>query len=639
MSNNARPADRTILSQIDGPDDLKRLSPRQLESLAAEIRTELVSTVTQTGGHLASNLGAVELTIALHTVFDSPRDRIVWDVGHQSYVHKLLTGRRESFGTIRQYGGLCGFPVREESPHDAFGAGHASTSISAALGIATARDLQSDDFHVVAVIGDGAMTGGMAFEALNHAGNAATRLIVILNDNQMSIAPNVGALSKALNHLRLDRRYHRMKEDAEHYLSSKPMGNQMLDVAKRLKNSVKGLVIPKMMWEELGFTYMGPVDGHSIPVLLAAMLQAKEYPSKPTLIHVITKKGKGHAPAEADAIRFHGVAPTGAAKGAGPSYTQVFGDTALKIARMDPDVVAITASMADNTGLVTMAREFPKRVFDVGICEEHAVTFAAGLAAQGRKPLVAIYSTFLQRAYDQIIHDVCIQELPVVFALDRAGIVGDDGKTHQGTFDLSFLRTVPNMVVMAPKDENELQHLVYTAIKSGRPSAVRYPRGSGTGVVLDSDLREIPVGKAEVLREGSDVAILAIGFMVAPALEAAGLLQEAGVSACVVNARFVKPLDEELILALAQKPGKLFTVEENTLTGGFGSAVLELLERNRVAGVHVRRLGLPDEFIEHGTQQVLRQKCGLDAVGIATAVLEAFPDSAAKLASAISPRG
>ncbi|MCL5026060.1 MAG: 1-deoxy-D-xylulose-5-phosphate synthase, partial [Chloroflexi bacterium] len=486
-----------LLENVNSPADLKRLSIDELKILAEEIRQSLLDTVTRTGGHLASNLGAVELTLALHTVFDTPRDKIVWDVGHQSYVHKVLTGRRRQFDTLRQYGGMSGFPCPDESPHDAFGAGHASTSISAALGLAVARDLKGEDSHIIAVIGDGAMTGGLAYEGLNNAGQIATRLIVLLNDNGMSISSNVGAIAKHLNRLRSDPRYSRAKKRFELVVRSLPLGEFVLEGVRRVKNGLKGLVMPTLLWEQLGFTYLGPIDGHDLRLLQETLRQAKTF-DDPTVVHVVTKKGKGYYPAEEDAVSFHGVAPNGTKKAAAPSYTKVFSDTLIRLARANPHVVAITAAMPDGTGLVPFAKEFPNRFFDVGIAEEHAVTFAAGLARQGIRPVVAIYSTFLQRAYDQVVHDVCMQNLPVVFAIDRAGIVGDDGRTHQGAFDIAFLRHIPEMVVMAPRDENELQHMLATALEHNGPVAIRYPRGSGVGVPLDGRLTPIPIGRAEV---------------------------------------------------------------------------------------------------------------------------------------------
>ncbi|MBI2908714.1 MAG: 1-deoxy-D-xylulose-5-phosphate synthase [Chloroflexi bacterium] len=620
-----------ILDGISEPADLKGLSLPALRQLASEIRDELIDTVMENGGHLASNLGVVELAISLHRVFDSPRDKIVWDVGHQAYVHKMLTGRIGSFSTIRQAGGLSGFPERGESPHDAFGTGHASTSISAALGMSVARELAGEDYHVIAVIGDGSMTGGMAFEAINHAGNLGKRLIVVLNDNAMAISPSVGALASMLNRLRLDYRYLWAKEEAQHVITRLPLGKVLWRAFRRAKMSLKGMLMPSMIWEEFGFNYMGPVDGHDIEELLATLRQARKYEHGPVLVHAITKKGKGYRPAEKDAIGFHGVPPNGGHKSpdfiGAPSYTEVFGDSALRIMRDNPRVVAITAAMADSTGLSTVANEFPGRVFDVGICEQHAVTFAAGLASQGLIPIVAIYSTFLQRAFDQIVHDVCLQNLPVVFALDRSGIVGEDGKTHQGAFDLSYLGCIPNMVVASPRDENELQHLLYTAVNANRPMAIRFPRGKGLGVPLDRTLKELPIGHGEVLREGNDAAIVAIGSTVVAAMQAAEELDRGNVQAAVINARYAKPLDSALISRAASEARRLVTVEENALSGGFGAAVLALLQEEGLNDVAVECLGLPDKFVEHGPQDFLRAKHGLDAAGIARRVVAAFPAS------------
>jgi 1-deoxy-D-xylulose-5-phosphate synthase len=617
-----------ILDRINQPQDLKGLSLLELKQLAAEIRDQIIVTVTTNGGHLASSLGVVELTLALHRTFDSPQDKIIWDVGHQSYAHKLLTGRKESFSTIRQYGGLSGFPERAESPHDPFGTGHASTSISAALGKAIARDLQGGSHHVVAVIGDGAIMGGMAFEALNQAGHLGTRLTVVLNDNGMAISPSVGALSRLFYRLRLDRRYHRAKEEAGQVATRLPMGSRVWKLGVRVKRSFKGLIVPSMFWEELGFAYMGPFDGHDITELEAALAQARDYSHRPTLVHVITQKGKGHIPAEEDAVGFHGVSPSQHREEGSVSYSDVFGKVVLQLAREDPKIVAVTAAMPDNTGLNVVAREFPNRVFDVGICEQHAVTFAAGLASQGFVPIVAIYSTFLQRALDQIIHDVCLQNLPVIFAIDRGGIVGEDGKTHQGAFDLSYLRFIPNMVVASPKDECELQHLLYTAVRANCPFAIRYPRDVTCGAPLYQELRELPIGRGEVLRVGNDVAILAIGATVAPSLEAAQNLSQSGIGCTVVNARFVKPLDSSLILDLARQTKRMVIVEENAMAGGFGSAVLELLASSGTHDVHVELIGLPDEFVEHGPQRLLRAKYGLDVEGIARHVHFSFPELA-----------
>ena len=584
-----------------------------------------MTTVSANGGHLASNLGAVELTIALHRVFDSPRDKIIWDVGHQSYVHKLLTGRRERFSTIRQYGGLSGFTSRSESEHDPFGAGHASTSISAALGMAIARDLAGDDYNVVAVIGDGAITGGMALEALNQVGHLGSRVCVVLNDNGMSISPSVGSIARLLSRIRFDYRYRWAEEESRKVLSFFPWGRKLWQAGQRLIRGFRGLIIPTVLWEELGFAYMGPVDGHNIKELEKALARARDYRTEPTLIHVITTKGKGYLPAESDAVYFHGVSAKGAPAKVIASYSEVFAQTVLRLAKENPKLVAVTPAMPEGDCLTIVEAEFPQRVFDVGICEQHAVTFAAGLATQGFKPVVAIYSTFLQRAFDQIIHDVCLQDLPVVFAIDRSGIVGDDGKTHQGTFDISYLMLIPNLIIAAPKDENELQHLLYTAVKTDHPMAIRYPRGSGVGVDLEPTLRKLPIGKGEILRDGEDVAILAIGTMVMPALEAAAKLSKQGVEATVVNARFAKPLDAELITDIASRIKRLVTIEENTISGGFGNSVVELLQQTGISDIQIKNIGIPDEFVEQGSQSLLRAKYGLDAEGIIKQVLELLP--------------
>ena len=618
-----------ILGKIDNPADLKGLTYLQLEQLAAELRQGIVSTVTSTGGHLASNLGVVELTIALHRVFKSPRDKLIWDVGHQSYVHKLLTGRRQNFKSLRQYGGISGFTSRSESEHDPFGAGHASTSVSAALGMAAARDLAGDNYQVVAIIGDGAITAGMAFEALNHAGHLGTKLIVVLNANGMSISPTVGALAKLLNKVRFDPRYSEAKEISKQIITTLPLGESIWQMSTQMRSRFKGLVMPTMIWEELGFAYIGPVDGHNIPDLETALAQARDYHLKPIFVHVVTTKGKGYSPAESNAVYFHGVSAQGEGNKETPTYSEVFAQTMLRLARENPKLVVITSAMPEGNSLSLVQAEFPQRVFDVGICEQHAVTFAAGLATQGFLPVVAIYSTFLQRSFDQIIHDVCLQNLPVIFAIDRGGIVGDDGKTHQGTFDLSYLSLIPNLIVSAPKDENELQHLLYAAMKAGQPMAVRYPRGSGIGVELDRDLHEIPTGRGEILREGNDVAILAIGSSVAPALTASQELAQCGIEATVVNARFVKPLDSELITDLAEQTSFIVTVEENTLNGGFGSNVAKLLQESGMCNVTVKNIGIPDEFVEQGTQAILRAKYSLDAEGITQQVLALFPERSA----------
>ena len=618
-----------ILDKIKSPADLKSLTYPELSELADEIRGELVNTVSNNGGHLASSLGAVELSIALHRVFNTPIDKIIWDVGHQSYAHKLLTGRRESFDTLRQYHGLSGFPDRSESPHDAFSTGHASTSISAALGIAVARDLAGEDFHVVAVIGDGSLTGGVAFEGLNHAGHLGKRMIVVLNDNAMAISPSVGALSQSLNKITkitLDPRYYLAKEGAGRVIPMLPGGKTVWSGMKRFKAGIKGVVLPTMLWDSLGFKYIGPIDGHNIAELEAALTKARDYTPGPVFLHAITTKGKGYEPAEEDSIKFHGVSGKNSGSNGIPSYSEVFGKTMLRLFRESEKLIAISAAMTEGTGLSLVAQKFPKRVFDVGICEQHAVTFAAGLATQGFIPIVAIYSTFLQRAFDQIIHDVCIQNLPVVFAIDRAGIVGEDGKTHQGTLDLSYLSCIPNLVVAAPSDENELGHMLYTAVRYGGPIAIRYPRGNGLGVSLDEKLKDLPIGKGNIIKGGVDLAIIAIGSAVAPTQEAAWILNKTGIDCAIVNARFAKPLDSDLILETVSKSKRLVTVEENALAGGFGSTVLSLL--SSIAGVRALRIGIPDEFVEHGPQELLRANYSLDAEGIAQRILSFFPELA-----------
>jgi 1-deoxy-D-xylulose-5-phosphate synthase len=614
-----------LLDKIHSPADLKGLSPVELEELAAELRQEIITTVTTTGGHLASNLGVVELTIALHRVFDSPKDKIIWDVGHQSYVHKLLTGRREKFGTLRQYRGLSGFTSRDESRHDPFGAGHASTSISAALGMAVARDLAGEKHKIIAVIGDGAITAGMAYEALNHAGHIGSPLIVVLNDNGMSISPTVGALAKLLSRVRLNQRLRGAERRSRRILTSVRIGVKLWWVIKEIAARVKGFFMPTPLWEALGFTYLGPIDGHNINDLEAVLTNVRDNTTKPTLVHVVTTKGKGYSAAENNAVYFHGVPAKGNEANGIPTYSEVFAQTVLRIAREEPRLVVITPAMPEGNCLSAIEAEFPRRVFDVGICEQHAVTFAAGLATQGYIPVVAIYSTFLQRAFDQIIHDVCLQNLPVVFSIDRGGIVGDDGKTHQGTFDISYLSLIPQLVVAAPKDENELQHLLYTAIKSGRPMAVRYPRSPGLGVTLDAELKQIPIGKGEILRRGNDVAIFALGAPVAPSLQAADALAARGIEATVVNARYAKPLDKTLIVDLCRHIKRVVTVEENVLNGGFGSGVAKLLQESGINDVTIKNIGIPDEFVEHGTQAILRSRYGLDAKGIVNQVLGLFP--------------
>jgi len=610
-----------ILERINCPDDVKWLRPAELEGLCSEIRALLVSTVSENGGHLASSLGAVEIAIALHRVFDSPKDKIVWDVGHQSYVHKLLTGRRERFCTLRQYQGLSGFPDRNESPHDAFTVGHGGTSISAALGMALTRDLSGSDDHVVAVIGDGCLTCGMVYEALNHAGVLNTRLIVVLNDNGMSISPTVGGLARRLNVVRTTSPYLEAKRGTRRLLSVLPGGRRLRWALHRLTEGAKAVVMPTMMWEELGFTYMGPVDGHSIAELEKALTRARNYP-KPVIIHALTTKGKGHKPAEDDPIRFHGLSPRNGGASTSPTYSQVFSQTARRLLMDNDKMVVISAAMIEGNSLSRLAEEFPHRIYDVGISEEHAVTLAAGLATQGYVPVVAIYSTFLQRAFDQVLHDVCLPDLPVIFAMDRAGIVGEDGKTHQGIFDLSYLGLMPNMVVCAPKDEHELQDLLYTATKTRHPVAVRYPRGRATGATHAGELRQLPIGKGEIVRQGADLAIVGIGSTVLPCLEAAEQLTRHGIDAMVVNARFAKPVDSDLILSAARSTRKMVIVEENVLSGGFGATVLDLLQKAGCSDARVKRLGIPDEFVTHGTQDILRSLYHLDAPGITAECME-----------------
>jgi 1-deoxy-D-xylulose-5-phosphate synthase len=621
-----------VLDQINTSRDVKKLDTEELDQLCHEIRKEILSVVSKNGGHLASNLGVVELTIALHYVFDFPRDKVVWDVGHQSYVHKLLTGRKELFHTLRQYGGISGFPKREESSYDAFDSGHSGTSISSALGMAEARRLRGEGGKVIAVIGDGSMTAGLAFEGLNQTGHIDQDLIVILNDNEMSISPNVGALSSYLNRLMTGQFAYRFRNEIKNFLESLPprIGKKLLRFAKHAEESLKGLLIPGLLFEELGLQYIGPIDGHRMDYLIETFQNIKKLRG-PILVHVITQKGKGYPPAETSPDRFHGVPPfvieTGelrSSQGNPPSYTEVFGETLCQLARENRRLVAITAAMQSGTGLEEFARWFPDRFYDIGIAEQHAVTFAAGLALEGMKPVVAIYSTFLQRAYDQVLQDVCLQNLPVVFALDRGGIVGEDGPTHQGLFDFSYLRHIPNLVIMAPKDENEFQHMIKTATECPFPTAFRYPRGRGVGVKREGTLHPIDIGKGEVMREGQDIVIIAIGSTVYPSLRAAEKLADTGIRAAVINSRFLKPLDGTLLCDWAKKTGRVLTVEENVLQGGFGSAVLELFQERGLSAVQVRRLGIPDIFLEHGPQALLREKYGIDEQGIMDGVRKMF---------------
>ena len=606
----------SLLDRVNSPADIKALNPQELEALAQEIRDELISVVTSNGGHLASSLGSVELTLALHRVFDSPLDKIIWDVGHQSYAHKIITGRKEAFASIRTYGGLSGFPSRNESPHDHFGTGHASTSISAALGMAKARDLSGNHYHVVAVIGDGSIGGGIALEAINNAAQLGSKIIVILNDNGMSISPSVGAIARMLDRIRFTHNYDRAVARGQQFIKSIPFSDFWWKLARRFKSGIKGLLMPTRLWEEFGFTYLGPIDGHNIAELEKALQYARSYSRKPVLMHIISTKGKGYGPAEDDAVCFHGIPPSNGKKVPAPSYSKVFASTCLEIMRSDPQVVVITAAMPEGNSLTQIQEEFPERVIDVGICEQHAVTFAAGMATQGYKPVVAIYSTFLQRAFDQLIHDICIQNLPVAFAIDRAGIVGEDGKTHQGTLDISYLGLIPNMTIASPKDENELRHLLYTAIYAGAPMAVRYPRGCGYGVPTEEPLHKLSIGKSEVIREGKDIAIIACGSTVYPSIAAAEALSKEGKEAAVINMRFIKPLDDALLKRIALTACNILTVEENVLSGGLGSRVSQALHNTDIPGIKVKSIGINDEYTTHGPQDILRRNYHLDSEGI-----------------------
>ena len=618
-----------ILDDIHSPRDLKKLPPESLPQVADAIRALILDVVSKNGGHLASNLGAVELTIALHYVFDSPRDTIIWDVGHQCYTHKILTGRRERFCTLRQHQGILGFPDRQESEHDIYNTGHASTALSAALGIAVARDKLKDDHKVIAVVGDGGLTGGVAWEALNQIGHLREPIIIVLNFNEMSISPNVGALSKYLTYLVSGQHYLRIKDHAKSILKSIPaVGQPIIKVGRAMEDAVKKVFFPGLVFEELGIRYVGPVQGHSLTSLIEVFEDARTYDG-PVLIHCVTQKGRGYAPARSNPERFHGAAPFNRATGeplsnaTAPTYSQVFGQTMLKLARRDERVIAITAAMPEGTGLSGFARELPGRFYDVGIAEQHAVNFAAGLALRGLKPVVAIYSTFLQRAYDQLYHDVSLQDLPVVFALDRAGIVSDDGPTHQGVNDIIYLRHMPHMIVMAPKDENELQRMLKSALTYGHPTAIRFPKGKGRGVALEDDPQEIAPGRSELLKEGKNL-LLAYGSMVYPALEAAAELEKEGLSLAVINARFARPLDEEAILPNADKGKAVITVEEGVVSGGFGSAVRELLDRERRFDVRFLTIGLPPEVYPLGKAEQIRKIYGLDAAGQAGRIRRFF---------------
>lgn len=611
-----------MISNIKTPQDLKKLPISGLSEVAAEIRQIIINTVSSNGGHLASSLGAVELAIAIHYVFNAPQDKIIWDVGHQAYAHKLLTGRQDRFSTIRKSGGLSGFTKRSESPYDAFTTGHSSTSISAGLGMSCAKHIKKDRSKVICVIGDGSMTAGLAYEGLNQAGDSGRDLIVILNDNDMSISENVGAMSSFLSRTFTQKRLLEFRKTFGEFLKAVPgIGDDIYQFAKRSEESFKTFVTPGMLFEAFNFEYFGPIDGHRLNHLIDILENIREV-NEPVLLHVITRKGKGYEPAESNPTYFHGISPFDIENGetvssdpGPPTYTQIFGEKMIDLAEKDKGVVAVTAAMPEGTGLADFAKKFPDRFFDVGIAEQHGVTFAAGLASEGLRPVVAIYSTFLQRAYDQIIHDVCIDNYPVIFALDRGGIVGEDGPTHHGLFDFSYLRPMPNITVMAPKDENEFSMMLEKAVSHDGPVAIRYPRGKGSGIKTDTP--DIEIGKAELLREGTDLLILAIGQPVSEALAAADALAKKNISACVVNARFLKPLDDNLICKLARKIPNIVTVEDHVRMGGFGSAVLECLADNSISGVKVERIGYPDIFIEHGSQGELRKKYGLSATGIA----------------------
>jgi 1-deoxy-D-xylulose-5-phosphate synthase len=607
-----------LLEKINSPSDLKKLDISDLKILAEEIREFMISTVCNTGGHLAPNLGAVESTLALHYVLNTPRDKIVWDVGHQAYVHKIITGRRDRFHTLRQYGGISGFPRIDESEYDAFGVGHASTSISAALGMATARDICDEDYIVLALVGDGALTGGIAFEGLNNAGASKRDMIVILNDNRMSISPNVGALSKYLTQVITTPLYNKIKADIWELTGKIPrVSRQVRELVHRIEEGLKTMVVPGSLFERMGFRYFGPIDGHNLNKLIKVFREVIKLRG-PIIVHLLTKKGKGYKFAEENATKFHGLGSfcpkTGnSAPKKASTYTEVFGKTIVELAEKDDKIVGITAAMADGTGLIQFARRFPDRFFDVGIAEQHAVTFASGLALQGMKPVVAIYSTFLQRSFDQLLHDVALQEIPIIFILDRSGLVGEDGPTHHGSFDLSYLRLIPNFVVMAPKDENELRDMLWTAFNySNGPVAIRYPRGESLGLPLKLEFRQIQIGKGEIVCEGSDLAILAVGDQVAPAMALADILKEKNVSTRVVNARFVKPLDRMIIEETIKNIPVVVTIENNTIIGGFGSAVAEIISEMDSKDVTFHRFGLPDKFVTHGKYNELFKELGLN---------------------------
>ncbi|HYO75012.1 MAG TPA: 1-deoxy-D-xylulose-5-phosphate synthase [Thermoanaerobaculia bacterium] len=622
-----------ILDSIDTPRDLRKLDRKQLPQVAQEIREQIIDVVSKIGGHFGGNLGIVELTLALHYMYDTPRDQIVFDTGHQSYPHKLITGRRDTFHTIRQHDGISGFCKREESEYDVFNAGHASTSISAALGIAIARDFRKEDYRVVAIIGDGALSGGIALEGLNQAGHLKSKLLIVLNDNDMSISTNVGAMSGYLNQIIKGQRYNQAKDLAKGVMDRVPLiGGKLHGLAHDMEQVLKNMIVPGTLFEELGFKYLGPYDGHDLELLLDLFEEHRDYDG-PLLLHVMTKKGTGYTPAENKPIWSHGVSPfdviTGDAKKADkpqpPTYTAVFADALIELAKNDPKIIAVTAAMPDGTGLDKFAKALPGRMFDVGIAEEHAITFCGGMATQGMKPIAAIYSTFLQRAFDQVFHDVAIMDLPVVFALDRGGIAGADGPTHHGIYDMAYLRIFPNMVCMAPKDENELRHMVKTAFETGHPTSLRYPRGNGYGVEMDAELKTLPVGKGEVLREGSNATIIAIGNEVWPAMQAAEILAKEHIDVAVINARFIKQLDDEYNARFCTPEEYVITVEEGSIAGGFGSAVMERCEQLGIRGVNFHCIGIPDEYVHQGAQDVLRAQYDLHPEGIAKRVREFLP--------------
>lgn len=617
----------SILDRIESPQDLKSLSYKELDKLAEEVRSCIIRVVSRNGGHMASNLGVVELTLALHRVLNSPHDKIIFDTSNQCYTHKLVTGRRKDFDNIRTKGGLSGFAEITESPHDIFGAGHAGTGLSAALGISTALNLTNHSGYVIGIVGDGALTSGLSYEGLNNiAQEKPENLMVILNDNGMSISENVGWLTHWRNRITLHPDYRSLIDGGRSLAKALPQGELVWKMAKRIKDSLEGMIIPNMIWEEIGFRYIGPIDGHNIEELETVIREATKYHDKPPIIHVITHKGRGHKPAEDDPVKFHQPSsPLGPGSGA-PTYSKIFANTMERLMGDNPAIVGISAAMLEGTGLKQVEKRFPKRVFDVGVAEQHAITMAAGMARGGLKPVVAIYSTFLQRSYDQILHDVCLQELPVVIGVDRAGLVGEDGRTHHGIFDIAFMGSLPNMIMAAPKDENELQHLLYTAVNTDKPTSIRYPRGSGYGIPLDKDLHKIQIGTGEQLRVGEDLTLVAIGSMVYPALEAAEEIAKEGVECAVVNARFINPLDKKLILDNASRTGRVLTIEEHMIGGGFGSLVLSVIEKSMPAGAKIKTLGVPDQFIEHGDRIELLANLGLNTQGIIFKVKAEFPE-------------